>query len=159
MPYFEWSWKFNSRSWNYHGKIMEFYFILFVGTLILRPAKSRLSLGIRPVWSESSLSIWGNLWTLATHWAHSRDSDQTDLPRLIDFVGSTGHFVGFVVCRLKWYQLLFALCSDLRVRAWTGKVCVRTMGLGGISHLVHGSMMLHWGNTIKLMLKFQRPKV
>ena len=35
MSYFEWSWKFNDRSWNYHGKIMEFYFIFSVGTLIV----------------------------------------------------------------------------------------------------------------------------
>ena len=33
MPYFEWSWKLNNRSWNYHGKIMEFYFVFSVGTL------------------------------------------------------------------------------------------------------------------------------
>ena len=47
----------------------------------VRPAKTQISLGIRPVWSESSLSAWK---TLATHWAHSEDSDQTGLmPRLI----------------------------------------------------------------------------
>ena len=33
MPYFELSWKSHDRSWNYHGKIMEFYFIFSVGTL------------------------------------------------------------------------------------------------------------------------------
>ena len=33
VPYFEWSWKFNDCSWNYHGKIMEFYFVFSVGTL------------------------------------------------------------------------------------------------------------------------------
>ena len=30
---------------------------------------------IRPVWSESSLSTWRNLGSLATNWAHSEDSD------------------------------------------------------------------------------------
>ena len=46
---------------------------------------------IRPVWSESSLSAWRNLWSLATHWAHSEDSDQTGrMPRLIwVFAGRT----------------------------------------------------------------------
>ena len=46
---------------------------------------------IRPVWSESSLSAWRNLWSLATHWAHCEDSDQTGrMPRLIwVFVGRT----------------------------------------------------------------------
>ena len=63
------------------------------------PAKTQISLGIRPVWSESSL---------CTHWvarvptllhADSEDSDQTErIPRLIwVFAGHTGHFVGFVM--------------------------------------------------------------
>ena len=50
----------------------------------VRPAKTQISLGIRPVWSESSLSAWRKLGSLATHWADSEDSDQTgQLPRLI----------------------------------------------------------------------------
>ena len=55
------------------------------------PAKTQMSLGIRPVWSESSLSAWGNLWSLAVHWTHSDDSDQTGrMPRLIwVFAGCT----------------------------------------------------------------------
>ena len=32
------------------------------------PAKAQSSLGIRPVWSESSLSAWRKLGSLATHW-------------------------------------------------------------------------------------------
>ena len=43
----------------------------------VRPAKTQISLGIRPVWSESLLSAWRNIGALATHWAHSKDSDQT----------------------------------------------------------------------------------
>ena len=50
----------------------------------VRPAKTQISLGIRPVWSESSQPAWRNLEPLATHWAHSEDSDQTGrMPRLI----------------------------------------------------------------------------
>ena len=41
------------------------------------PVKTQISLGIRPVCSESSLSAWRKLGSLATHWAHSEDSDQT----------------------------------------------------------------------------------
>ena len=37
---------------------------------VVRPAKTQISLGIRPVWSESSLSAWSKLGSLATHWAH-----------------------------------------------------------------------------------------
>ena len=33
----------------------------------VRPAKAQISLGIRPVWSESSLSAWKKLGSLATH--------------------------------------------------------------------------------------------
>ena len=57
----------------------------------VRPAKTQISLGIRPVWSESSLSAWRNLGSLATHWAHSEDSDQNgQMPRLIwVFAGCT----------------------------------------------------------------------
>ena len=48
----------------------------------VRPAKTQISLGICPdqsdqslrwVWSESLLSAWRKLWSLATHWAHSKD--------------------------------------------------------------------------------------
>ena len=47
----------------------------------VRPAKTQISLGIRPVWSESSLSTWRNIGSSATHWAHCADSDhaQVDL--------------------------------------------------------------------------------
>ena len=44
----------------------------------VRAAKTQISLGIYPVWSESSLSTWRNLRSLATH----------------------SHFVGFVMRRL-----------------------------------------------------------
>ena len=46
----------------------------------VRPAKPQISLGIRPVWSESSRSAWRSTGSLATHWAHSEDSDQTGCP-------------------------------------------------------------------------------
>ena len=38
----------------------------------VRPAKTQISLGIRPFWSESSLSAWRNLGSLATHWAQAK---------------------------------------------------------------------------------------
>ena len=59
--------------------------------MAVRRSKSQISLGIRPVWSESSLYAWRYLWSLATHWAHSEDSDQTGrMSRLIwVFAGRT----------------------------------------------------------------------
>ena len=65
----------------------------------VHPGKIQISLGIRPVWSESSLSAWRKLGSSATHWAHSKDSDQTEqMPRLIWVVA--GHTVILLV--LSW---------------------------------------------------------
>ena len=57
----------------------------------VRPAKTQISLGTCPVWSESSLSAWRNLGSLTTHWAQSKDSGHTGwMPRLIwVFAGRT----------------------------------------------------------------------
>ena len=72
----------------------------------VRPAKTQINLGIRPVWSESSLSAWRKLGSLATYWAHSEDSDQTGrMPRLIwVFAGRTCLFVGFALRWLNYHQ-------------------------------------------------------
>ena len=74
----------------------------------VRPAKTLISLGICPVWSESSLSAWRKLGSLATHWVHSEDSDQTgQMPRLIwVFAGCTVSLLvlswgGWIIC-LDW---------------------------------------------------------
>ena len=63
----------------------------------VHPVKTQISLGIRPVWSESSLSAWRKLGSLATRWAHSEDSDQPG--RSLRWAHS--HFVGFVTRQLK----------------------------------------------------------
>ena len=57
----------------------------------VHPAKTQISLSVRPVWSESSLSACRNLVSWASHWAQSEDSDQTGwMPRLIwVFAGRT----------------------------------------------------------------------
>ena len=74
----------NQRKWHVH------------------PAKTQISLGIRPVWSESSLSAWRKLGSLANHWAHSEDSDQTG--RMLHWVHS--HFVGFVMRWLIYFLII-----------------------------------------------------
>ena len=74
-------------------------------TVTLRPAKTQFSLGICPVWSVFAIRMkkaWvisyplsaqrrRKLGSLATHWAHSEDSDQTGrMPELIwVFAGRT----------------------------------------------------------------------
>ena len=71
---------------------------------------------LRSAWAsaqsdQSLLSAWRNIDSLATHWVHSEDSDQTGrMPRLIwVFVGSTCHFVGFVMRRLIFCLITFRL--------------------------------------------------
>ena len=74
----------------------------------VRPAKTQISLGIRPVWSESSpCAQWVAEHPMVLH-AYSEDSDQTGrMPRLIwVFAGRTCHFVGFVMRLLKCVIIL-----------------------------------------------------
>ena len=64
--------------------------------------KAQISLGIHPVWSESSLCAQRVAKDPRFLHADSEDSDQTgQLPRLIwAFAGRTGHSVCFVMLRL-----------------------------------------------------------
>ena len=70
--------------------------------MTVRPAKIQISLGNRPVWSESSLCAQWVAKGLSFLHADSEDSDQTGrMLRLIwVFTGRTCHFVGFVMRRL-----------------------------------------------------------
>ena len=73
-------------------------------TWLVRPAKTQISLGIRQVWSEASLSASKKLGSLAIHKVHSEDPDQTGvMPGLMRvFAGRIDDFVGFLVRWLKW---------------------------------------------------------
>ena len=68
----------------------------------VHPAKTQISLGICPVWSESSLCAQWVAKDPSFFHADSEDSDQTGwMPRLIwVFAGRTRHFAGFVMRRL-----------------------------------------------------------
>ena len=71
--------------------------------MTVRPAKTQISLGIRSVWPESSLSVWRKLVSLATHWAHSEDSDQPGHPDAQadqSLRWAHTHLIGFVMSRL-----------------------------------------------------------
>ena len=93
----------------------------------VRPAKTQISLGIRPVWSESSLSAWRNLGPLATHWVHSKDSDLTGrMPRLIwVFAGRTVTLL-VLSCRGSFYFTSLHLSLVMRKcvfwSLWPGKI-------------------------------------
>ena len=99
----------------------------------VRPAKTQISLGIRPDWSETSLSAWRKLGSFATHWAHSQDSDQTGwLPRLIWVFA--GHTVILLV--LSWVAQMFLLKQN---------VCVAMKGTSFRHNFV--SVNLSWSPT------------
>ena len=70
--------------------------------MTVRPATSQISLGIRPVQSESSLCAQWVAKDPSFLNADSEDSDQTGrMPRLFGvFPGRTCRFVGFVTRRL-----------------------------------------------------------
>ena len=111
--------------------------------MTMRPAKTQIGLGIRPVWSESLLCAqWVAKDPSFLH-ADSEDYDQTGrMPRLIwFFAGRTYHFVGFIMRRLiyslwfeildksveslfkfkKWYDLIPGCYSRGRGRIWRGR--------------------------------------
>ena len=62
------------------------------------PVKTQISLGSCPVWSVFAVRI-KKPWSLASHWGHSQDSDQTgQMPRLIwVFAGCTAYSIVFVI--------------------------------------------------------------
>ena len=91
----------------------------------LHTEKTQISLGIRPVWSESLLCAqWVAKGPRFLH-VDGEDSDQTGwMPRLIwDFAGCTCHFVGFVMRRLIFTVggwILFCLFSMyIYIYIWT----------------------------------------
>ena len=71
--------------------------------MAVRPAKTQISLGIRPVWSESSLCAqWVAKDSSFLH-ADSEDwSDWADAQADLSLHWVHSHFVGFVMSRLKW---------------------------------------------------------
>ena len=75
------------------------------------PAKTQTRPDGWPVCSESSLSAWRNLGSLATHWAHSEDwSEWADAQADISLRWAHSHFVGFVMSWLK----LFVFQDEIR---------------------------------------------
>ena len=83
----------------------------------VRPAKSQISLGIRPVWSESSLSAW--VFSYPLNAQRRLRSDWTDR-------WAHSHFVGFIMHRLK------SLLLWPRARSCINHMCLMyyTWGLG-----------------------------
>ena len=84
----------------------------------MHPAKTQISLGIHPDWSESSLCAQWEAKDSRFFHADSKDSDQTGwMPRLIwVFAWHTCHFFGFVMHRLNSFKMnIINTCSFLCV--------------------------------------------
>ena len=81
-------------------------------------AKTQISLGICPVWSESSLCPQWVAKNPSLLHADSKDSDQTrQMPRLICvFAGRTCHFFGFARRWLKSPTMTFLMWTDNEVQ-------------------------------------------
>ena len=119
----------------------------------VRPAKTQISLGIRPIWSESSLSAWRKLGSLATHWVHSEDSDQTGrMPRLIWVFAGRTVILLVLSCRGSNHDFTNKLAA---VSAWISEL-EAALCLGGgegvvscqLSH--HGNVPCNFGQTARL---------
>ena len=79
----------------------------------VRPAKPQISLGIRPVWSEYSLSARRKLGSLATHWALSEDWSNWAVAQAdLSLRWAHSHFVGFVV---RWLILGYVVTENFRM--------------------------------------------
>ena len=118
----------------------------------LRPAKTQISLCVRPVWSESSLSAWRNIESSGTHWAHCEDSDQTGrTPRLIwVFAGHKGYFVGFAMRWLTFRKCIFIFADGLRNKPHFWRTCSLALWLQSQGSLVKGPALPHTGYTCNL---------
>ena len=103
----------------------------------VRPAKTQISLDIRQVWSESSLSAWRKLGSLATHWAHSEDPDQADL----SLRWAHNHFVGFVMMRLNY-------CVSEQRRLWLADSPVPSL----FAYVIN--TIFTWGSSIVCLMDF-----
>ena len=104
---------------------------------------------------ESSLSAWRKFGSLATHWVHSKDSDQTgQMPWLICVRWAHSHFVCLVVRRLiSSFPVLFTiwkslqssciLCYDIVTSWWFIKIFYLLWNIRILSQLMTNSQVVY----------------
>ena len=78
----------------------------------VRPGKTQITLGIHPVWSESSLSAWRNIGFLASNWAHSEDWSDLEVAQA-DLSLSWAHMTFCWFCHVVAHFLLVLFCLGL----------------------------------------------
>ena len=78
---------------------------------------------------KSSLSAWRKLRSLATHWAHSEDSDQTGrMPRLIWVFAGCTLILLVLSCRVSHNLFDFPLiCQSQRYSGWVSRLTIKTV--------------------------------
>ena len=119
----------------------------------VHPAKTQISLGIHPVWSESLLSAWRKLGSLATHWVHSEDSvwsDWWDAQADLSLRCALSHFVGFIVRRLNLRILPIKLSINIQICEQTPyhtftdyRLKLTNRHLRQLPHDLHGNQYIH----------------
>ena len=137
-------------------------------TMSVRPAKTQISLGIRPVWSESSLCTQWVAKDLSFLHADSEGSDQADL----SLCWAPRHFVGFVMSRLIWEvaigQVWLAEERKTIPNAYLYCTCVVDNNSDHISSLKDQSLSYSWntelistcwyGRSFVFFKKFRSPR-
>ena len=74
--------------------------------VVVRPAKTQISLGMRPVWSVFAVRLMGSSGSKVSSCGQWRLwSDWTDAQADLSFRWAHSHFVGFVMSRLIWVSL------------------------------------------------------
>ena len=119
------------------------------------PAKTQISLGIRPIWSESSLSVWRKLGSSSTHWAHSKDwSDWADAQADLSLHWAHSHFVGYV---MRWLSFYYNL--QLPVKRHSGNKMLKQIYIWSFNtnlsciRLTHLQMLIRLLNFIQVQNK------
>ena len=75
------------------------------------PAKTQISLGMCPAWSESSLSAWRKLGSLVIHWVLSKDwSDWAVAQADLSLRWVHSHFVGLSCCSSNIIRPVSLIC-------------------------------------------------
>ena len=147
------------------------------------PAKTQIGQGNRPGWSESSLSAWRNLGSLATHYVHSEDSDQTgQMPRLIWFFDGRTVTLLVLSCRGSYFKRLlgrtslfaYTQCKELdkasdRATSWHSACALEDLQTKWYGYLSSRDMAprawliymygLKWMNYVAFILKVSKTKI
>ena len=84
-----------------------------------------------PVWSESSLSAWRNLGSLATHWSQAKTDQTGRMPRLIWV------YAGRTLILLFCHVVVQMVLGDAEIRPFAGAVAekLRIQSIRGILKL------------------------